>query len=71
MIYEQKLAEAVRDAARYRWLLNNSVMGIGQCGMDWDLQIVDKPLSAPDHIGEVSGWIDAAMQRDCDSAQRL
>ena len=64
------LREAQKDAARYRWLLANSFMGIGQWGKDWDLQLTDQPLPAPDHIGEVSDWIDAAMQRDCVGVRR-
>ena len=49
------LRQAEKDAARYRWLMENAKLGIGRNGKDWDLQ-VDGP--APDAISEVSAWID-------------
>ena len=50
-----RLRQAEKDAARYRWLMQNAKLGIGRNGKDWDLQI-DGP--APDSIGEVGEWID-------------
>ena len=49
------LKQAEKDAARYRWMMQNAKLGIGRNGMDWDLQ-VDGP--APDSISEVGEWID-------------
>lgn len=50
-----RLRQAEKDAARYRWLLENEKLGIDRNGKDWDLQ-VDGP--APDTISDVSAWID-------------
>lgn len=50
-----------KDAARYRWLLQNAKLGIGRNGKDWDL-LIDGP--APDSISEVGEWIDAHSS-DC------
>ena len=52
------LKQAEKDAARYRWLMQNAKLGIGRNGKDWDLQ-VDGP--APDSISEVCEWIDNRM----------
>ena len=49
------MKQAEKDAARYRWLMQNARLGIGRNGKDWDLQ-VDGP--APDSISEVGEWID-------------
>ena len=49
------IRQAEKDAARYRWLMQNAKLGIGRNGKDWDLQI-DGP--APDSISEVGEWID-------------
>src|SRR5574344_1677706 len=51
----KRLRQAEKDAARYRWLMQNARLGIGRNGKDWDLQ-VDGP--APDAISDVSAWID-------------
>ena len=51
----ERLRQAEKDAARYRWLMQNAKLGIGRNGKDWDLQI-DGP--APDSISEVGEWID-------------
>lgn len=53
-----ELKQAEKDAARYRWLMQNAKLGIGRNGKDWDLQI-DGP--APDSISEVGEWIDNRM----------
>ena len=50
-----RLRQAEKYAARYRWLMKNAKLGIGRNGKDWDLQI-DGP--APDSISEVGEWID-------------
>ena len=52
------LKQAEKDAARYRWLMQNAKLGIGRNGKDWDLQ-VDGP--APDSISEIGEWIDNRM----------
>ena len=52
------LRQAEKDAARYRWLMQNAKLGIGRNGKDWDLQ-VDGP--APGSISEVGEWIDNRM----------
>lgn len=51
--------QAEKDAARYRWALDNCLLGIGRNGATWDLQF-EGP--APDHIGQVSEAIDEAMK---------
>lgn len=56
-----RLRQAEKDAARYRWLLQNAKLGIGRNGKDWDL-LIDGP--APDSISEVGEWIDAHSS-DC------
>ena len=50
-----RLRQAEKDAARYRWLMQNAKLGIGRNGKDWDLQI-DGP--APDSMSDVSEWVD-------------
>jgi hypothetical protein len=55
----EMVANLAKDAARYRWALDNCLLGIGRNGATWDLQF-EGP--APDHIGQVSGAIDEAMQ---------
>ena len=52
------IRQAEKDAARYRWLMQNTRLGIGRNGKDWDLQ-VDGP--APDSISEIGEWIDNRM----------
>ena len=54
----ERLREFERDAMRYRWLMQNTKLGLGRNGKDWDLQ-VDGP--APDSISEISAWIDNRM----------
>lgn len=54
----KRLRDAEKDAARYRWLMQNAKLGIGRNGKDWGLQ-VDGP--APDSISEVGEWIDNRM----------
>ena len=59
-----RLEAAEKNAARFEWLMCNAKMGIGQWGKEWDLQIVDQPFSAPNHIGEVPAFIDAAIKQE-------
>ena len=54
----ERLREFERDALRYRWLMQNTKLGLGRNGKDWDLQ-VDGP--APDSISEIGEWIDNRM----------
>lgn len=54
----ERLREFERDALRYHWLMQNTKLGIGRNGKDWDLQIDG---SAPDAISEISAWIDNRM----------
>ena len=51
----ERLRQAEKDAARYRWLMKNAKLGIGRNGKDWDLQIDGL---APDSMSEVDEWID-------------
>ena len=58
-----RLREAERDAARYRWLVDNSVFGMKQNGVSWSLSF-DGP--APDHSGKIGEYIDQAMKEKGD-----
>lgn len=53
------IREAEKDAARYRWLIDNSVFGMKQNGVSWSLQF-DGP--APEHSGKIGECIDQAMK---------
>lgn len=57
------LREAEKDAARYRWLIDNSVFGMKQNGVSWSLQF-DGP--APEHSGKIGECIDQAMKEKGD-----
>lgn len=54
-----RLREAERDAARYRWLVDNSVFGMKQNGVSWSLSF-DGP--APEHGGKIGECIDQAIK---------
>ena len=54
-----KLAAAEKDAARYRWIKENSQFGVGRCGVDWELYF-EGP--APDNSEMIERHIDEAMQ---------
>lgn len=58
-----RLREAEKDAARYRWLIDNSVFGMKQNGVSWSLQF-DGP--APEHSGKIGECIDQAMKEKGD-----
>ena len=53
------LRQAEKDAARYRWIKDNSQLGVGRCGVDWELYF-DGP--APDNSAMIERHIDEAMQ---------
>ena len=54
-----KLAAAEKDAARYRWIKDNGQLGVGRCGVDWELYF-EGP--APDNSAMIERHIDEAMQ---------
>ena len=54
-----RLRQAEKDAARYRWIKENSQLGVGRCGVDWELYF-EGP--APDNSAKVERHIDEAMQ---------
>ena len=57
------LRETEKEAARYRWLVDNSVFGMKQNGASWSLSF-DGP--APEHSGKIGEYIDQAMKEKCD-----
>lgn len=54
-----RLRQAEKDAARYRWIKANGQLGVGRCGVDWELYFEG---SAPDSSANVERHIDEAMQ---------
>ena len=54
-----RLRQAEKDAARYRWIKENSKFGVGRCGIDWELYF-EGP--APDNSAMIELHIDEAMQ---------
>ena len=54
-----RLRQAEKDAARYRWIKENSQFGVGRCGVDWELYF-EGP--APDNSAMIELHIDEAMQ---------
>ena len=54
-----RLRQAEKDAARYRWIKENSQLGVGRCGVDWELYF-EGP--APDNSAMIERHIDEAMQ---------
>ena len=54
-----RLRQAEKDAARYRWIKENSQFGVGRCGVDWELYF-EGP--APDNSAMIERHIDEAMQ---------
>ena len=55
----ERLISAEKDAARYRWIKENSQFGVGRCGIDWELYF-EGP--APDNSAMIELHIDEAMQ---------
>ena len=54
-----RLRQAEKDAARYRWIKENSQLGVGRCGVDWELHF-EGP--APDNSAMIERHIDEAMR---------
>lgn len=54
-----RLRQAEKDAARYRWIKANGRLGVGMCGVDWELYF-EGP--APDNSAMIERHIDEAMQ---------
>ena len=44
-----------KDAARYRWMMNNARLGTGRFGRDWELSFHGP---APESFSEIGEWID-------------
>ena len=55
----ERLISAEKDAARYQWIKENGQLGVGRCGVDWELYF-EGP--APDNSAKVERHIDEAMQ---------
>ena len=55
----ERLISAEKDAARYRWIKANGQLGVGRCGVDWELHF-EGP--APDNSAMIERHIDEAMQ---------
>ena len=55
----ERLISAEKDAARYRWIKANGQLGVGRCGVDWELYF-EGP--APDNSAMIERHIDEAMQ---------
>lgn len=55
----ERLISAEKDAARYRWIKDNGQLGVGRCGVDWELYF-EGP--APDNSAKVEHHIDEAMR---------
>ena len=58
-----RLRETEKDAARYRWLVDNSVFGMKQNGASWSLSFDG---SAPEHSGKIGECIDQAIEENGD-----
>lgn len=54
-----RIRQSEKDAARYRWIKANSQLGIGRCGVDWELHFDG---AAPDNSNEIESHIDEAMK---------
>ena len=54
-----RIRQAEKDAARYRWIKANGQLGVGRCGVDWELYF-EGP--APDNSAMIERHIDEAMQ---------
>ena len=55
----ERLISAEKDAARYRWIKDNGQLGVGRCGVDWELYF-EGP--APDNSAKVERHIDEEIQ---------
>jgi len=54
-----RLRETEKDAARYRWLVDNSVFGMKQNGVSWSLSFGGP---APEYSGKIGECIDQAIK---------
>ena len=54
-----RLRQAEKDAARYRWIKENGQLGVGRCGVDWELHFKGP---APDNSAKVERHIDEEIQ---------
>lgn len=59
VILVERIIAAEKDAARYRWLKSNGQLGVGRCGVDWELHF-DGP--APNNSAMIERHIDEAIQ---------
>lgn len=59
VILVERIIAAEKDAARYRWIKANGQLGVGRCGVDWELHF-EGP--APDNSAMIERHIDEAMQ---------
>ena len=55
----ERLISAEKDAARYRWIKENGQLGVGRCGVDWELHFKGP---APDNSAKVERHIDEEIQ---------
>ena len=55
----ERLISAEKDAARYQWIKANGQLGVGRCGVDWELYF-EGP--APDNSAKVERHIDEEIQ---------
>ena len=55
----ERLISAEKDAARYQWIEANGQLGVGRCGVDWELYF-EGP--APDNSAKVERHIDEEIQ---------
>ena len=53
------LRQAEKDAARYRWIKANGQLGVGRCGVDWELHFKGP---APDNSAMIERHIDEEIQ---------
>ena len=59
VILVERIIAAEKDAARYQWIKANGQLGVGWCGVDWEIYF-EGP--APDNSAKVERHIDEAMQ---------
>ena len=55
----ERLISVEKDAARYRWIKENGQLGVGRCGVDWELYF-EGP--APDNSAMIELHIDEVTQ---------
>lgn len=59
VILVERIIAAEKDAARYRWIKENGRLGVGRCGVDWELHFEG---AAPDNSAMIERHIDEAIQ---------